>query len=171
MHTRSNAYLRYTVLGFLVLFLYLFQVTPRLLPSIGGVLPVPLVPLTIVIAMREYEGAGAAFGLVCGLLMDITSASSMGSHAILLLLLGFFSSLLVNSLLNDTLRTALLLGATGTAIYCITHWIVTCVLSGLQGTVGFLFHRYLPVFVYTLIFLIPLYYFVGWIEHRMRTDK
>lgn len=171
MHTRSNAYLRYTVLGFLVLLLYLFQVTPRMLPSIGGILPVPLVPLTVVIAMREYEGVGATFGLACGLLMDVTSTSSMGFHAVLLLLLGFLSSLLVNSLLNDTLRTALLLGAMGTAIYCIAHWIMTYVLSGLQGAVDFLFHRYLPVFVYTLIFLIPLYFLVGWLERRMRTDK
>ena len=81
MRTRSNAYLRYTILGLLVLLVYLFQVTPHLIPSIAGVLPAPLVPLAVVIAMREYEVTGAVFGLVCGLLMDATSTSTMGFHA------------------------------------------------------------------------------------------
>lgn len=171
MYTRNTAYLRYTVLGLLVVLVYLFQVTPRLLPSIGGALPVPLVPLALTIAMREYESAGAAFGLICGLLMDTASTSTMGFHAVLLLLLGFFSSLLVNSLFNDTLRTSLLLGAAGTAIYCVAHWVITCVLRGLPDAAGFLLHHYTPVFVYTMVFLIPLYYLTGWIEGRMRAKE
>ena len=171
MRTRSNAYLRYTVLGVLVLIVYLLQVTPRVLPSIGGALPAPLLPLTVVIALREHEVAGAAFGLACGLLMDATSTSAMGFQAVLLLLLVFGCGLLASSLLNDTFRTALLLGAVSTALYCLSHWAVTCAFRGLAHAAGFLLYRYLPIFIYTMIFLIPFYFFVGWLERRMRAEN
>ena len=171
MRAHSNAYLRYTVLGLVVLLVYLLQVTPRIFPSIGGALPAPLVPLTVVIAMREHEVAGAAFGLACGLLMDASSASSMGFHAILLLIVGFLCGLLASSLLNDTFRTALLLGVAATALYSVAHWAITCAFRGLPHAAGFLVYRYIPIFVYTLACLIPLYYLIGWIERRMRTNS
>lgn len=148
MRTRSNAYLRYTVLGVLVLIVYLLQVTPRVLPSIGGALPAPLLPLTVVIALREHEVAGAAFGLACGLLMDATSTSAMGFQAVLLLLLGFGCGLLASSLLNDTFRTALLLGAVSTALYCLSHWAVTAPFAVLRTRRGFCFIDIFP-FLYT----------------------
>lgn len=171
MLTRSNAYLRYTVLGLLALAVYFFQTTPHLLPAIGGFSPLPLVPLVIVVAMREYEGAGAVFGLACGLLMDVTGTSMAGLYSILLLLVGFACSTLIQSLLNDTLRTALLLGSVGTLLVCTVHWVVTCVVAGLPKAFGFLLHQYLPILLYTMVFLIPLYYLVGWIKRRMDTNE
>lgn len=170
MRAHNNSYLRYTVLGIVVLLVYLLQVTPRIFPSIAGALPAPLVPLTVVIAMREHEVAGAAFGLTCGLLMDVSSAASMGFHAILLLIVGFLCGLLASNLLNDTLRTALLFGVAATALYCVAHWTITCVINGLPHAAGFLVHRYVPIFLYTLVCLFPLYYLIGWIERRMRVN-
>ena len=121
--------------------------------------------------MREYEVTGAVFGLVCGLLMDATSTSTMGFHAVLLLIVGFACGLLINNLLNDTLRSAFLLGGAGTALYCVIHWVMTCAVRGLPNAGGFLLSKYLPLFCYTLVFLIPFYYLVGWIERRMRAGE
>ena len=63
--------IRYFAYTIEILILYMVQETPGLLPEIGGARPVLLIPAAISIAMFESELAGIAFGLLCGLFLDI----------------------------------------------------------------------------------------------------
>ena len=76
--------IRYFAYTIEILILYMVQETPGLLPEIGGARPVLLIPAAISIAMFESELAGIAFGLLCGLFLDIGMGGVLGFHGLLL---------------------------------------------------------------------------------------
>ena len=76
-------YIYYTALGLLTLAVFIMQSVP-IFPRVLYVLPLPLIPLTVCIAVFNSEVTGFAFGLAAGVLMDITSSAVDGYNAIIM---------------------------------------------------------------------------------------
>ena len=98
--------IRYFAYTIEILILYMVQETPGLLPEIGGARPVLLIPAAISIAMFESELAGIAFGLLCGLFLDIGMGGVLGFHGLLLAAACYGVGLLTADLIQTNFLTS-----------------------------------------------------------------
>ncbi|MCI9551949.1 rod shape-determining protein MreD [Acutalibacter intestini] len=153
---RTIRYLAYT-LELLVLFM--LQQTPGLLPTISGVRPVLVLPAAVVMAMFEEEVPAMAFGIVAGLFCDFGLSGALGFHALVLGVLCFFVSLLVQAYMRVNMVTAVLTGLWTMAVTLGGQWLYTYYFHySLPGYA--LTHHYVPKFFYTMLF-VPLLYLLN----------
>ena len=102
---------RRALFALFVLLFYLLQSTPGVFPAVVGVRALFLTSLTVCIALFDREISGALFGAFAGVLWDVVSPMGDGFHALFLLLFGAACGILINTILRNTLFTALLLAA------------------------------------------------------------
>lgn len=153
---RTIRYLAYT-LELLVLFM--LQQTPGLLPTISGVRPVLVLPAAVVMAMFEEEVPAMAFGIVAGLFCDFGLSGALGFHALVLGVLCFFVSLLVQAYMRVNMVTAVLTGLWTMAVTLGGQWLYTYYFH--YSLPGYAFtHHYVPKFFYTMLF-VPLLYLLN----------
>ena len=153
---RTIRYLAYT-LELLVLFM--LQQTPGLLPTISGVRPVLVLPAAVVMAMFEEEVPAMAFGIVAGLFCDFGLSGALGFHALVLGVLCFFVSLLVQAYMRVNMVTAVLTGLWTMAVTLGGQWLYTYYFHySLPGYA--LTHHYVPKFFFTMLF-VPLLYLLN----------
>ncbi len=140
-------------------------------PAILGARPFLLLPLVVSIAMHEREIPAAVFGVVTGIMWDVTSAKE-GFSALVLMLLSVTCSVLISHIMRNNIITAFVLGAGALATYQVLYIFVNIILSGAGGGLRLLFTFYLPSFVYTIVFIPVFYYLVKYIfsSHRA-TDE
>lgn len=167
MPNQKTSAVRHTAYGLFLLVLVLLQSVPGLIPSVGGALPVLVLPFVVTVGVFERELAGAAFGLAAGLLMDLFSPHVGGFNAVSLMIIGCVCGLFVSYLLTVTLRSALLLFCGASVLYFTSQWLIYYVFKGYERPFYYLYQYQLPSFLYTLLFLIPIYYFVRMLWRRM----
>lgn len=138
------------------------QNTPGALPEPFGARQLGVVIIVVCIAMCERELCGLFFGLFAGVLLDVTGGTQ-GINAILLTTFGYFCGLLVNNLIRNNVFTALLFSSAALLIYESVYWLVTVVISGVDGAIGLFFTFYLPSFIYTIVFVPLLFAIVRFI--------
>ena len=119
-----NRIIRYLAYTLELLVLFMVQETPGLLPAIAGVRPVLVLPAAAAIAMFEDEKPALAFGIVAGLFCDFGFSRVLGFHALVMGVLCFFVSLMVQSHLQVNLVTALLTGLWTLAMAFCGQWLV-----------------------------------------------
>lgn len=142
-----------------LLVLFTVQETPGLTPSIFGARPVLLVPAVLTIAMFEKEVTAMVFGVVGGLFCDFGLSGVLGFHGLILGVLCFAVSLMVQVYLQINLVTALLTTLWTVGLTVLLQWVFLhyFVYSDAQYA---LTHFYLPKYFYTMIF-VPLLYFLN----------
>ena len=167
MRTQNAAYLRFTALGIVMILMFFLQTVPGLLPEVGGALPVILLPFVVVTAMMEREVTGAIFGLAAGLLMDLFTANIGAFHAVSLMIIGCICGLFVSYLLTVSLRSALVLYGGSALLYFTAMWLIYYVLPGYERAGSHYISHYIPLMLYSAVFLIPLYFVIRLIERKM----
>ncbi|HIT53630.1 MAG TPA: rod shape-determining protein MreD [Candidatus Fimivicinus intestinavium] len=155
---KKQVYLRWAITALVILLVSLVQNTGGLLPKIYGVSAMPLIPLTVCIAMLERETAGACFGMFAGMLWDAVTVRGDGFHAVVLLLTGCACGLLLHYLMRMNFVTALLLAACAALLHNVLYWLVFLAIPGYAGAWGALARFYLPASLYSLLFL-PVFFF------------
>ena len=150
--------IRYFAYTLELLLLFMLQQTPSLLPEILGGRPVLLIPAAILIAMYETNVISMAFGIAAGLLLDFASGHGLGFHAIVLAVLCFLFSSLCMELIQTNFLTALAAGAVLTGIVILLQWLALYVGPGYSQPFYAFIHHYLARFVYTYLFILPLYF-------------
>lgn len=150
---------RYVAYAIEALVVFVLQETPGLLPQLFGARPVLLIPVALAIAMFEPEIPAMAFGLACGLLIDFGFGRLLGFHALLLAVLCYVVSLITANLFQNNFLTAMLLSAILTAALTVLQWFFFFVLYGYRYPLYALTAHYLPMFVYTVLFMPLIYYF------------
>ena len=159
----QHGYLYYTALGLITIALFVIQSIP-LLPRIAAVCAMPLLPLVFCIGVFNNEAVGFVFGLLAGLLMDITSSASDGFNALVLTVFGLGVALLTEYLFNDRLVTTCLLSFIFTAGYYLLYWLFFVVGRGYEGAGVYLVRFTLPAVIYTWVFTVPFYYLARYIR-------
>lgn len=148
MQRRKTQVLKHLCLTGLFFLLHCLGQTPGFL-QLGGAKPVLVVPLLVSVAMLEGELAGALYGVLCGLLLDLGGFTLYGANALLLLVAGCGCGLLSLYWLRPGLKSALLLtGGTASAVY-LANYLLLYAMWGLPGRQLQFFGGTLPVILYT----------------------
>ena len=163
--------LKYGAYALMALLLFRLQSIPGLL-EIGGVRPLPLAALAVLVATMERELPGVLFCIFCGYLCDLYTVAPMGDYMLLLTVLGLICGLVIRNYLQPSL--SILAGAVLiTAFFCrVVLFLFRYSLAGVAGAAPVLLRYDLPHAVYSAVLAVPLYYPVRAL-HRMaeqRTD-
>ena len=163
--------LKYGAYALIALLLFRLQSIPGLL-EIGGVRPLPLAALAVLVATMERELPGVLFCIFCGYLCDLYTVAPMGYYMLLLTVLGLICGLVIRNYLQPSL--SILAGAVLiTAFFCrVVLFLFRYSLAGVAGAAPVLLRYDLPHAVYSAVLAVPLYYPVRAL-HRMaeqRTD-
>lgn len=163
--------LKYGAYALMALLLFRLQSIPGLL-EIGGVRPLPLAALAVLVATMERELPGVLFCIFCGYLCDLYTVAPMGYYMLFLTVLGLICGLVIRNYLQPSL--SILAGAVLiTAFFCrVVLFLFRYSLAGVAGAAPVLLRYDLPHAVYSAVLAVPLYYPVRAL-HRMaeqRTD-
>ncbi len=163
--------LKYGAYALMALILFRLQSIPGLL-EIGGVRPLPLAALAVLVATMERELPGVLFCIFCGYLCDLYTVAPMGYYMFFLTVLGLICGLVIRNYLQPSL--SILAGAVLiTAFFCrVVLFLFRYSLAGVAGAAPVLLRYDLPHAVYSAVLAVPLYYPVRAL-HRMaeqRTD-
>ena len=163
--------LKYGAYALMALLLFRLQSIPGLL-EIGGVRPLPLAALAVLVATMERELPGVLFCFFCGYLCDLYTVAPMGYYMFFLTVLGLICGLVIRNYLQPSL--SILAGAVLiTAFFCrVVLFLFRYSLAGVAGAAPVLLRYDLPHAVYSAVLAVPLYYPVRAL-HRMaeqRTD-
>lgn len=163
--------LKYGAYALIALLLFRLQSIPGLL-EIGGVRPLPLAALAVLVATMERELPGVLFCIFCGYLCDLYTVAPMGYYMFFLTVLGLICGLVIRNYLQPSL--SILAGAVLiTAFFCrVVLFLFRYSLAGVAGAAPVLLRYDLPHAVYSAVLAVPLYYPVRAL-HRMaeqRTD-
>ena len=102
--------LKYGAYALLAVALFRLQSIPGLL-EIGGVRPLPVAALAILVATMERELPGVLFCIFCGYLCDLYSVAPMGFYMLFLTILGLAAGLIIRNYLQSSLPIFLSAGA------------------------------------------------------------
>lgn len=164
----TGRYIKWTAYGLLILLFSIMQTTPHMVPSFFGALPLPLLSLTVCIAMMVGPVGGGAAGVASGLLWDLYADRLLGFNALLLLIIGCGCGLLVRLLLRNNLLSAMLLTAGALVFQGGMDWAFNYLLVMREEPVYFLLHRILPNMAYTFVITPLIYLLVYGVSHLLR---
>ena len=163
-------YVYHTLLCFISALLYLWQNSINAFPEIAGLRALPLIPFIVCITVFNPETAGIIYGVVAGLVMDISWSRTSGFNALTLFVICAVLGLLIRFLFTRSLASVLMLSGIICLVYFLIYWLCFCVFAGLKETAYCLFSIYLPMAVYTWVFTIPSYFLVGFMTDKFRND-
>lgn len=153
----------------LMLLFYVLQTTPRLF-SIGGVRPVWLVGIAVMISAVEGEFVGALYGALAGTVWEVAAGRNTGSFSILLLVLCFLCALLVMLYLRGTLLNLSLLSGGVLLVLCSFDFVFSYWLQGHSGISGVYLRSILPTVLYSAALTVVPYYAVRAIHKKFTPE-
>ena len=151
-------YLRYLAYLIEIIVFFIVQQTPGLIPEVLGGRPVLLLPILVSIALFEDEMTGLWFGLLIGILLDVSLWDVIGVYAILYTAIGYFLGLLAVNFLKTNLITTLLMTASTVIVIYGLSFLLTVLLKQYDGAAFVFVNHYLSRMAYTLA-LSPIFYF------------
>ena len=168
MHTQRNRTLlkRHLLLVVVVILGALLQNCP--LPVLEVRLCV-LLPLTVIIAMFEKELPGTLYGILAGMLWDVSASTADGMKALFLSLVGCVCGLLVRYFLRNNLLSALMLCGVTIFLFSTAHWLIHIAPNG-AGMWQAWFRIYLPQALLTLLTSPVLYFLIRALKKQFRVQ-
>ena len=155
--TDRKKWVRWALYAAELLFLFILQEIPGLLPRLMGAKPVLVLAAVLTMAMLE-DGIPALFlGAFGGLLCDLGGGSPLGYHALVFALLGFFLSSLCGTRMQVHLYTCVMMGLWAAALAVLLDWLLLYVAAGYSLPGYALINAYLPLYFYTLL-MVPVCY-------------
>ncbi len=156
-HRRTRLLIgKWTLYTLLLLLCAVLQTMPGLL-QVGNVKPIYILPLCIAIAVQEGEFAGSIFGMIGGLLWDYTAGVIVGVFAVLLLIICFCASLLVQLYLRGSTLNFFLLCLGSNLLVLSTNFMFFYYMQGYENP----WYRYgtvvVPMAFYGAVIALPLF--------------
>ena len=153
---------RYKAVRYLTFFLeiilcYIIQTTPGLTLEVFGGRPVILVPLALSIAVFEDEIPSIFWGVFCGLLSDVNYSGPVGYYAIMLAVLCYAVSVLMENYIHTNLLTTMIIASISIPIVIFGQFLLFYVASGYTQVWEYFLRHYLSRIIYTWAF-VPLLY-------------
>ncbi len=141
----------------------ILQHTPGFRLTLGNLSPMLLVPFVVCIAMYERSLYGLFFGLLSGVIWDFATSGADGMFTLMLSAIGFGIGVLITFYLRNRLITAVFLSFASCLAVSVAYWLVTILRKGYDGSWEILFAHFLPLAVYSALFVFAYYYLVGFI--------
>lgn len=155
------------VLGLIFFLIYIIQYTEGIAKSSVGEVPQLMLPIVVFCGMYWDDKVGAVFGFLLGSCVDAISANVICYNSIVLMLIGYFTGVLITTVINNNFRASLLMSFGWSLIYYFGYWCI----GGFSS--HYLSDRYLKAVFLTVVFSVPLYWgmklIIG-IRKRMLSD-
>lgn len=165
---RKNRIIIYLLL---IIFFTILQSAPQINLVIFNIRPIFLITLTVCIGMFEREIVGGYLGLFAGICWDLVSSKPMGFYAILLLILGVLSGLIITNFMINNLMTAMILCGGALLFYGIICYIGTDFSYGMKNSAYSLWHSIIPQMLYSFVFVIPIYLFCRFLIKQIKQNE
>ena len=146
------------------------QTTPGFL-VIGGTRPIFILPLCIAVALYEGEFAGALFGAVGGLVWDFSAGRVVGLLALGLLVLCFFSSILIQLYLRVSAMNFILVCGGAALLVTGLDFLFCYLMPGYPGSGAHYMSVVLPSVVFTAAISPIFMYVVRSISSRLTVEE
>ncbi|MBR2176420.1 MAG: rod shape-determining protein MreD [Clostridia bacterium] len=148
---------RYTAFSLEILICSVIQSVPGLSPEVFGGRPVLLLPLAVSIAIFEGEVPAIVFGVISGLLADAGYSGPMGYYSIMLAVLCFIVSVLMENYIKTNLLTAMLIGTISIPVIIFVQFLLFYVSMGYGDVWVYFAAHYISRIIYTWAF-VPVFY-------------
>ena len=155
--TDRKKWVRWVLYAAELLFLFVLQEMPGLVPPLMGAKPILVLSAVLTMAMLEDAIPAMLLGMTAGLLCDLGGGSPMGYHALVFALLCFFLSSLCGTRMQVHLYTCVLMGIWAAALAVVLDWLLLYLAAGYSLAGYALVNAYLPIYFYTLL-MIPVCY-------------
>ena len=120
--------LRYIAYTIEIIVFFIIQQTPGLIPSVYGILPTLLIPIACSIAMFEGPVCSLLYGVFSGFLLDYGANCTFGFHALILGLICFIISFLVQDVFHNNFLTGLIMILSAILIVILLQWLFLYIL-------------------------------------------
>lgn len=160
---------RYAVLALIVALTAVLQSVIGL-GSISNLRLYVMVSVIVAIGMLEEETAATLFGIFGGLCLDVFSSVHMGYNAVILGIIGLFTSLVVSHFLRSTILTNILFSGIALAGYSVLYWLFFIVFGQIEGGFKTIFSIYLPNSFVTWL-LSPVIYIIIRVIRKFLVEK
>lgn len=167
----KDSWIYATAYGIVLLCVLFLQMAPHGLPTVCGVRPLPVIPLTVFVAMFRGPLAGGITGAVSGFLWGVFSPHLLGVDALLLLAVGCVCGLLVHMLMRNNLISALLLTAAAAVLVCLVDWVLFTAIWHPEECLFALWRWVLPQILYTVAISPLLYGILLWMARHMKQNE
>ena len=158
--SKFSKFIRYMAFLLEVLLCYVVQSTPGLSLEVFGGRPILLVPLALTIAVFEEEIPAITFGVICGLMADSGYSGPVGYYAIMLAVLCYIVSILMENYIHTNLRTTMIIATLSIPIIIFMQFVLFYVAMGYGNVWEYFLSHYVSRMVYTWAF-VPLFYAVN----------
>lgn len=151
-------FFRYLFYSLQILILFVLGSTPDLFPEIFGSKACLLLPVAITIAVFERELVAMAFGLVCGVLIDLGYSNSISTFAVGLTIICFILGFCANNFINTTFLNTMLVSVVVIAGLLSLHFVFTYIFAGYDNAGSYYVDHYISRIVQSIICTIPLFF-------------
>ncbi len=152
-------FLRYVAYALEIVILYVVSGIPNFMPSLFGAKPMLLLPVALTIAVLENEVPAMFLGMTCGILIDTGADARIGYYTFLLTVLCFVLGYCQRNFFITNFLNATIIGVLSVFGLLCLHFLLFCVFKGTEDLGQVFLKHYLVRFLYTIIFLPPLYWF------------
>lgn len=121
----------------------------------------PMLPLALLVAISMFcsELTAAISGLLVGVFIDSVAATPPGFNAIIFIIIGVASSLIIKHLFNKNIWAGIVLCALCAAFYYLVRWAFCIAFSvNLTDNLTYIMETVFPSVLYTAVFAIPFYF-------------
>lgn len=150
-------FVKYTAFSLEILLCYIIQSNHVLSPAVFGGRPVMMLPIAMTIAVFEGEIPSIVFAVICGILADAGYSGPIGYYAILLAILCYTVSILMENYIRTNLLTVIMIGALSIPIMIIGQFMLFYVLMGYGNEWHYFLTHYVSRIVYTFAY-VPVFY-------------
>ncbi len=171
MFSRPKSYWKFILYVVLTLVCFVLQSVPAFGVRFLGCAPSLLLLLSVGIAFFESPAFAAWFGLIAGLLSQLTTASLVGTDAILFMFAGYILAILVELIFQRKFIVYLFTALGLTLLQQLLDYLYHLLLWESLPLGSALIHQILPTFFFTGLFAFPLYWILWHYDFKFRAKE
>ncbi|MBQ7035418.1 MAG: rod shape-determining protein MreD [Clostridia bacterium] len=171
MFSRPKSYWKFILYVVLTLVCFVLQSVPAFGVRFLGCAPSLLLLLAVGIAFFETPAFSAWFGLIAGLLSQLTTASLVGTDAILFMFAGYILAILVELIFQRKFIVYLFTALGLTLLQQLLDYLYHLLLWDGLSFGSALVHQILPTFFFTGLFAFPLYWILWHYDCKFRAKE
>ncbi len=171
MFSRPRSYWKFILYVGLTLVCFLLQSVPAFGVHFLGCAPSLLLLLTAGVAFFESPRFSAWFGLIAGILSQLTTSRLMGTDAILFMFAGFLIAAALEVFLRRKFLVYLYVTLLLSAFHQLWNYLFHLLLWENFSFGEALVHQILPTFFFTGLFAFPLYGIIWLCDSKMRKKE
>ena len=150
---------------------FVLQSVPAFGVRFLGCAPSLLLLLAVGISFFESPAFAAWFGLVAGLLSQLTTSTLVGSDAILFMFAGYILGVLLETIFQRKFVVYLFAALAVTLLQQIAAYLAHLLLFETLPLGSAILHQVLPTFFFTGLFAFPIYWILWKFDRKMRAKE